>query len=89
MSLPRIGEQGRAPAAAPPRPVPGAVTELSFGGAAIGNLFRAVTDDDARAAVDAAWEGGIRAFDTAPHYGLGRRSGGWGTRSGTVRGTST
>jgi D-threo-aldose 1-dehydrogenase len=47
------------------------VTELSFGGAAIGNLFRAVTDDDAQAAVDAAWDGGIRTFDTAPHYGLG------------------
>jgi D-threo-aldose 1-dehydrogenase len=48
-----------------------AVTEVSFGGAAIGNLFTAVTDDDARAAVDAAWDGGIRYFDTAPHYGLG------------------
>ena len=48
-----------------------AVTEISFGGAAIGNLFTAVTDDDARAAVDAAWDGGIRSFDTAPHYGLG------------------
>ena len=47
------------------------VTELSFGGAAIGNLFTAVTDDDARAAIDAAWDGGIRYFDTAPHYGLG------------------
>jgi D-threo-aldose 1-dehydrogenase len=48
-----------------------AVTEISFGGAAIGNLFTAVTDDEARAAVDAAWDGGIRFFDTAPHYGLG------------------
>jgi D-threo-aldose 1-dehydrogenase len=47
------------------------VTELSFGGAAIGNLFTRVSDDDARAAIDAAWEGGIRTFDTAPHYGLG------------------
>jgi len=47
------------------------VTEYSFGGAPIGNLFAAVTEDDARAAVDAAWEGGIRTFDTAPHYGLG------------------
>jgi D-threo-aldose 1-dehydrogenase len=47
------------------------VTELSFGAAAIGNLFTAVSDDDARAAVDAAWDGGIRTFDTAPHYGLG------------------
>jgi D-threo-aldose 1-dehydrogenase len=25
----------------------------------------------ARATIDAAWEGGIRYFDTAPHYGLG------------------
>jgi D-threo-aldose 1-dehydrogenase len=47
------------------------VTEVSFGGAAIGNLFTPVSDDDARAAVDAAWDGGIRTFDTAPHYGLG------------------
>ncbi|HEY6791294.1 MAG TPA: aldo/keto reductase [Trebonia sp.] len=47
------------------------VTEFSFGAAAIGNLFTEVTDDDARAAVDAAWYGGIRTFDTAPHYGLG------------------
>ena len=55
------------------------VTELSFGGAAIGNLFTEVSDDDAQAAVDAAWDGGIRTFDTAPHYGLGlseRRLGG-------------
>jgi D-threo-aldose 1-dehydrogenase len=52
-----------------------AVTEISFGGAAIGNLFTAVTDDDARAAVDAAWAGGIRFFDTAPHYGLGLSEG--------------
>ena len=30
-----------------------------------------VTEQDARATVDAAWDAGIRAFDTAPHYGLG------------------
>ena len=47
------------------------VTELAFGGAAIGNLFTEVSEEDARAAVDAAWAGGIRTFDTAPHYGLG------------------
>jgi D-threo-aldose 1-dehydrogenase len=47
------------------------VTELSFGGAAIGGLYTAVSEDDARAAVDVAWAGGIRTFDTAPHYGLG------------------
>jgi D-threo-aldose 1-dehydrogenase len=47
------------------------VTELSFGGAAIAGLYTEVSEDDARAAVDAAWRGGIRTFDTAPHYGLG------------------
>ena len=63
-----------AAASLPTRPLgrsPVRVTELSFGGAAIGNLFTAVTDEAARAAVDAAWDGGIRTFDTAPHYGLG------------------
>lgn len=47
------------------------VTELSFGAAAIGNLFRAVEPAEAAAAVDAAWDEGVRYFDTAPHYGLG------------------
>ncbi|MDI3420049.1 aldo/keto reductase [Streptomyces luteolus] len=45
--------------------------ELALGGAALGNLFRTVTDAEARATVDAAWNLGIRTFDTAPHYGLG------------------
>jgi D-threo-aldose 1-dehydrogenase len=47
------------------------VTGLSLGGAAIGNLFAPVSDVAAKATVDAAWHGGIRTFDTAPHYGLG------------------
>ncbi|WP_371793433.1 aldo/keto reductase [Streptomyces sp. NBC_01471] len=47
------------------------VTELSFGAAAIGNLFAPVDSAEATRAVDAAWEAGIRYFDTAPHYGLG------------------
>ncbi|WJX98645.1 aldo/keto reductase [Curtobacterium sp. 458] len=42
-----------------------------FGGAGIGNLLREVSDEDARAAVEAAWDVGVRGFDTAPHYGLG------------------
>lgn len=45
--------------------------KLGFGGAAIGNLYRPVGDDAARATIDAAWERGIRRFDTAPHYGFG------------------
>ncbi|MGN6199566.1 aldo/keto reductase [Humibacter sp.] len=44
---------------------------LGFGAASIGNLYRAVSDERAHDALDAAWNGGIRYFDTAPHYGLG------------------
>ncbi|MFB8119541.1 MULTISPECIES: aldo/keto reductase [unclassified Streptomyces] len=47
------------------------ITELSFGAAALGNLFTEVGPEQAAAAVDAAWDEGIRYFDTAPHYGLG------------------
>lgn len=42
-----------------------------LGGAGIANLLHAVSDEDARATVDAAWDVGVRGFDTAPHYGLG------------------
>jgi D-threo-aldose 1-dehydrogenase len=48
-----------------------AVTELSFGGAPIGNLYASLDDETAAATVDTAWRSGIRFFDTAPHYGLG------------------
>lgn len=48
-----------------------ALTEIGFGASQIGNLYREVDEETARAAVDAAWDGGIRYFDTAPHYGLG------------------
>jgi D-threo-aldose 1-dehydrogenase len=48
-----------------------ALTGLGFGGGSLGNLYRPTSDDDARAAVDAAWAGGVRYYDTAPHYGLG------------------
>ena len=44
---------------------------VGFGGAPIGNLFTEVTDADAAAAVETAWECGWRHFDVAPHYGLG------------------
>ena len=53
-----------------PRPVP--LTRLGFGGAPLGNLYRRVEEADAQAALDAAYEAGIRYFDTAPQYGLGR-----------------
>ena len=47
------------------------VTELGFGGASIGELFVRVSEMDARATLAAAWEAGVRYFDTAPWYGRG------------------
>lgn len=44
---------------------------LGFGAAGIGNLFTEVDEEQAYEAVDAAWQCGIRSYDTAPHYGLG------------------
>lgn len=44
---------------------------LAFGAASIGNLYRAVPDEQAFAVVQRAWDAGIRYFDTAPHYGFG------------------
>jgi D-threo-aldose 1-dehydrogenase len=48
------------------------VTRLGLGGAPLGGLFTRVSDEDAEATVHAAWERGIRFFDTAPLYGHGR-----------------
>ncbi len=47
------------------------VTELGFGGASLGNLYQPVAPGNVEAVLDAAWNGGIRYFDTAPHYGFG------------------
>ncbi len=46
-------------------------TELGFGTAPPGNLYRAISDEDADATLAAAWNAGCRYFDTAPLYGLG------------------
>jgi D-threo-aldose 1-dehydrogenase len=46
-------------------------TELGFGTAPLGNLYRAITEAEAQAALQAAWATGCRYFDTAPLYGLG------------------
>ncbi|MBQ0999701.1 MULTISPECIES: aldo/keto reductase [Streptomyces] len=46
-------------------------SRLGFGTAPLGNMFRAIPDDEAAATVDAAWDQGIRYFDTAPFYGAG------------------
>ncbi|MEU7978801.1 aldo/keto reductase [Micromonospora sp. NPDC049081] len=47
------------------------LTALGFGAAQAGNLYRTTTDEEFTAAVDTAWAGGLRYYDTAPHYGLG------------------
>lgn len=52
------------------RPVP--LTRMGFGGAPLGNLYRKISEEDAQAALQAAYDVGIRYFDTAPQYGLGR-----------------
>jgi D-threo-aldose 1-dehydrogenase len=50
---------------------PAEVKTLALGCAPLGGLYTAVDEQQARATVDAAWEAGIREFDTAPHYGAG------------------
>jgi D-threo-aldose 1-dehydrogenase len=44
---------------------------FGFGASSLGNLYKRVDDGRARATVDAAWEHGVRYFDTAPFYGFG------------------
>jgi D-threo-aldose 1-dehydrogenase len=46
-------------------------TELGFGTAPLGNLYRAISEAEAEATLARAWDAGIRYFDTAPLYGLG------------------
>ncbi|HST86339.1 MAG TPA: aldo/keto reductase [Kineosporiaceae bacterium] len=48
-----------------------ALGRLGYGAANIGNLGSVVTDEQAHELLQTAWDGGIRHFDTAPHYGLG------------------
>jgi D-threo-aldose 1-dehydrogenase len=48
-----------------------AVSRLGFGSTALGGLFRASSDADAQATIDAAWAAGLRHYDTAPQYGSG------------------
>ncbi|MBO9671218.1 MAG: aldo/keto reductase [Sphingobium sp.] len=45
--------------------------KLGFGTAPLGNMFRAIPEEEALATVEAAWDDGIRYFDTAPFYGAG------------------
>ena len=49
-----------------------ALTLLGLGGAPIGGLYRSTSCADTEATVNAAWDAGIRYFDTAPYYGYTR-----------------
>ncbi|MEO1091741.1 MAG: aldo/keto reductase [Pseudomonadota bacterium] len=47
------------------------VTPLGLGGAPLGNLYAAIPEPIAEATLQAAWDQGMRVWDTAPLYGLG------------------
>jgi D-threo-aldose 1-dehydrogenase len=44
---------------------------FGLGGVPFGNEFAYVTDDVAYATIEAAWNAGVRYYDTSPWYGLG------------------
>jgi D-threo-aldose 1-dehydrogenase len=46
--------------------------QFGFGGAPLGDLFTKVSDADAEATLTAAWDAGVRYYDTAPWYGRGQ-----------------
>lgn len=46
-------------------------TQLGFGSAPLGNLYRAITEDQAMDVLNAMWKAGLRYIDSAPLYGLG------------------
>ncbi|MGA3402533.1 MAG: aldo/keto reductase [Acetobacteraceae bacterium] len=48
------------------------LTQLGLGGAGLGDLFDVVEDADAGATLQAAWDAGIRYYDTSPWYGRGQ-----------------
>lgn len=45
--------------------------KIGIGGVAIGNCFEVVNDKRAEETLEAAWDAGIRYYDTSPWYGLG------------------
>ncbi len=49
-----------------------AVSRLSLGGTPFGDMYAVVPDDQTTATVHTAWESGVRYFDTAPLYGVGK-----------------
>jgi D-threo-aldose 1-dehydrogenase len=48
-----------------------AARPFGFGASGLGNLYKAIPDAESRATLDAAWDEGVRYYDTAPFYGFG------------------
>ena len=48
------------------------LSTLGFGGAPLGELFDPVSESQAQDTLQAAWDAGIRYYDTAPFYGYGK-----------------
>jgi D-threo-aldose 1-dehydrogenase len=48
------------------------LTQFGFGAAPLGDLFTRVSDEQAMAVQQTAWDAGVRYFDTAPWYGRGQ-----------------
>jgi D-threo-aldose 1-dehydrogenase len=48
------------------------VTELGLGTAPLGDLWDLIEEEEANRLLRAAWEGGVRYFDTSPWYGKGQ-----------------
>lgn len=48
------------------------VTKLGFGAAPMGGFRATITEAEAQALLETAWQGGVRFFDTSPFYGYGR-----------------
>ena len=74
--LPTKGPGASRPAPLPTNPAGGPryrpASRVGLGLAPLGNNWAVVTEDDAQATLQAAWDGGMRLFDTSPWYGLGR-----------------
>ena len=48
------------------------VTHFGLGGAPFGDHFEPISEEQAQATLQAAWDAGVRYFDTAPFYGHGK-----------------
>ena len=44
---------------------------FGMGGTQIGNIFAPISDEQAQAVLQAAWDAGVRLYDTSPFYGFG------------------